>query len=240
MESKQEKKFKVPASLCDDTARISIPGIFDLFQDLASEHGRDIRLGREDLGAKGLIWIVSKTKVLIHERPEMLTPVTAATWPEAPGRIRCNRYYTLSGNGILFAEGKNEWAMIEAATGKPRRPSDIYPGELVHLEDRVCEAPFFRGSDDFEGCAELARYTVRSVDIDGSRHMNNVAYLRAALGAFSCGEIEKMNVREVDAAYKSQSYEGEELSIRVKQEEGAHILGILKPGGKTAAVIRLA
>ena len=91
---------------------------------------------------------------------------------------------------------------------------------------------------DFADCEKIGEYTVKSTDIDVSQHMNNVAYIRAAFSAFTVKEIEEMNISEVEAVYRVQCFEGEKLDMRIRKEENAIDIGIIKEDEKTAAVVR--
>lgn len=233
-----KKDIKVPFSLCDNTSRLNIVGIFNTVMDLATEHGDELGLGMKPLADKGLFWVASKTKLKIHRRPELLTTIEAKTWPEKPNRIRCNRYYALSQNGEMVVEGKTEWVMLEIGSGRPAKIDGAYPLDMEHCTDVVCDTPFCRVGTNFEGCEKLGEYTICSADIDVSQHMNNVAYVRAVLSAFSCREIEEMNITEIDVAYRAQCYEGEKLTFFVRKEENCRDIGIVKEDGSTACVMR--
>ena len=70
--------------------------------------------------------------------------------------------------------------------------------------------------------------------------MNNAAYVRALFSLFSCKELEKSSVREIDITYKNQSFEGEPLTIKVREaEDGAFEYGMIKPDSTVAAVVRI-
>lgn len=239
MESKLVHSMRLPVSLCGEDAKLSYTGLVTLFMDIASEHGEDLGLGRKDLLEKGLFWIVSKTKVKIYALPEMLEPVTLCTWPEAPGRIRCNRYYTLSSQEKILAEGKNEWAMLEAETGRPHKIDGLYPENFEHCNDLVCDTPFTKISEDFSEFRKIKTHTVTSADIDGSHHMNNLAFLRAAFGIYSCKELSEMKVDEIEISYRAQCYEGENLEIKERVLENSRQIAILKEDKKAAAVINI-
>ncbi|MBQ8813129.1 MAG: hypothetical protein IJZ85_01340 [Lachnospiraceae bacterium] len=236
MNNKLVKPHLITASACDNTNHMSVQSIFTLFMDLAAEHGAELGLGMYDLAEKGLIWLTTKTKIRIHKRPRMLDTVTATTWPEVPDKIRCNRYYKLTDGDRILAEGKTEWAMYELATGRLYRIADAYPNDLEHWPEIVCAEPFSRPKDDFASCGEIATHIVHSTDIDVSQHMNNVAYVRVMLSAFSCKELEQMNISEAEVFFRAQCYEGEKLSLRIKQRETGFEIGILKEDGKTAAI----
>lgn len=238
MKNRLEKQIKVPISQCDNKSRLNITGIFNIFMDLATEHGDEIGLGMAPLAEKGLFWVASKTKIKIHQTPEMLRTVNAATWPEKPSRIRCNRYYYIKDSENMLVEGKTEWIMVDAANGRPSKIEGLYPEGFEHCTDIVCDEPFSRLGTHFEGCEKLAEYTVCSTDIDVSQHMNNVAYIRAVLGAFSTREIEQMNIREIEVAYRTQCFEGEKLTFLIKKEDNCREVGIIKEDGSTACVVR--
>lgn len=232
--------MKVPASFCDNTAHLGIVGIFSVFMDMASEHGGEMGLGMDDMNAKGLIWLATKTKVRIFARPKMMQNVTVASWPEKPGALRCNRYYKIYDGDTVFVEGKTEWVMLDREAGRPVKLAGNYP-EMEHCEETVCDGAFFRPSKE---PAEqiLGEYIVRSQDIDLSQHMNNVEYIRAALTFFSCNELESKNFSEIEVAYQQQCYEGERLQIGIRALDGSADdidLCLIKENGDSGAVLRL-
>ncbi len=238
---KMERDFSVLISQCDNTSLMSIPSIFALFGDLASEHAPRIGLGSDTLAEKDLFWVAVRTKVKIHRRPEMTEPFRATTWPEAPGRVRCVRYYSMIDNTAnLLAEGKTEWAIVDLASGRPHKLLEIYPDGLEHLSDVSCPEPFNKISESFDGAEEIGKYTVRSTDIDIGQHMNNVAYIRALFGAFSCKELEDMNISDVEINFKNQCFEGDELTFYKRKTGDALEVGIIRPDGKCAATVRMA
>ncbi len=239
MECKLEKQVSVSLSMCDHTGNLAIPHIFSLFMDLAAEHGDAIGVGMDVLSGKGLFWLTVKTKVRIYRRPNLLQTLTAVTWPEIPGRIRCDRSYELRQNGELVAAGKTEWAMLEVKTGRLARIADNYPSSIQHCERTACEGAYAKIPDDFTACPEIARYTVRSTDIDLGQHMNNAAYVHAIFGAFSCGDLAEMSVWEVDVLFRTPCYEGDQLSIRRREAPDGPEIGILRPDGSTAVAAKL-
>ena len=238
MRNKLEKQLIIPISQCDNKSCLNITGIFNIFMDLATEHGAEIGVGMDVLAEKGLFWVASKTKIKINHTPAMLSRVSAATWPETPNRIRCNRYYYIKNDETTLVEGKTEWIMVDAESGRPSKIEGVYPDGFEHCPDVVCSEPFCRLGTHFENCEKLAEYTVCSTDIDVSQHMNNVAYIRAVLGAFTTKEIEDMKIKEIEVAYKLQCYEGEKLTFLVKKEENIREIGVIKQDETTACVVR--
>lgn len=238
MECKMQKEYIIPISDCDNTGKLSIPGIFSIFMDMASEHGDLMGLGFDVLGAKDLFWLTVRTKIQIHNRPGMLKKVVLETWPAVPGRVRCDRYYTIMNGNDIAAEGKTEWAIINMSTNRLAKLSEVYPPDFEYVNKCVCDGAFMRVKEDFAGCEEIGQYVIRSTDIDVGQHMNNAAYIRAVFGVFSCEQRAKMNIKEVEAAFKSQCYEGDVLSIRRRETEDGFEIGVVRSGDEAAVVMR--
>ena len=239
LKNKLERNYVVPVSECDHNAQLSFVGLFNIFMDLATDHAALLKIGNKDLKEDNCFWVAAKTRVRAKNRPMMMQQLTASTWPQAPGNIRCNRFCTLEDENGIVAEGKTEWTIIDAETCRPKKTKDIYPEGLVHLQDEVCAEPFARIGTDFSDCEEFATHKIVSTDIDLSKHMNNVAYIRAVMSAFSCDELDKMNITEIEIAYRAQCFEGEVLSLRKRLTEDGMDIGAVKADGTTAAVIRI-
>ena len=54
MKCRMDKQIKIVPSMCDNTSRLSLHGIFSMFMDLASEHGANIGIGADFLNSRGL------------------------------------------------------------------------------------------------------------------------------------------------------------------------------------------
>ncbi len=232
MNNKLEKQIKLSAN----TTPYDILGIF---LTLATEHGTELNVGMKNLAERGCMWIVSKTKLHFNSLTKNGCEVTATTWPTAPGRIRCNRYYTLSDEKGIIAEGKSEWAILETATGRPKKLDSLYPNEVELLTDVVCDEPFLRLNGDFSDTESFKEYVVSSDDIDANNHMNNVAYVRAVLQHFPTELINDKKVTDLEIQYKAQCYEGEKLLFKSIEADKGYEIGIIKEDGTTAVVLHI-
>ena len=219
MKSVYSREQIVGTSWCDSSARLSWTGCFGLFQDLAGEHAQEMGCGISWLMERGLFWVTSKTLFRVYRRPEIFSGVTVETWPEPPGRLRCNRDYRLTAGGELLAEGKTEFVLVDLKNGGMRPPTEAFPQAYEFFSrERVCPEPFHRFPDT--GGWELFSETeVGSTDIDLGGHMNNVAYVRMLERQFSTAEWKRMEPREMELHYRSSCYEGERLRILRRESE---------------------
>lgn len=233
--SKFEKTFYVVPSICDIDARMGMADAFALFMDIATEHAEQLGIGNREMAARGLFWTTVRTRVRFIKRPAMMSKVTAGTWPGPPRKARCDRFYTLSKDGETVIEGRTEWAVVGLEDGKAHSMEDVYPEGLKILDDTLCMEPFTRFDKNFDGAEELSEYTVRSTDIDLGKHMNNVAYIRTALGAFSNAELKEMALSEIEVCFRKPCYEGEKLRIMRREKD----IVFLKESGEAAFFARL-
>ena len=238
MECRFEKQTVIPLSLCDSRGRLSVHSVFGIFMDLAAEHAELIGLGADSMAERNMFWLTVRTKIRISKLPKMMTPVIGCTWPESPGRVRCNRYYTLRCAEQICAEGVTEWAIIDTYNGKLCKASEIYIYGTVFSDKKADVEPFEKIPDDFSAADDVGTHRISSSDIDLGRHMNNSAYVRALLGAVSCNELETLNITDAEVVFRHPCYEGDVLSIRRRSFDGGFDMAMLLPDGTAAVVAR--
>ncbi len=237
MENELIKRYTVPASACDAEGLLSIPGVFDCFMDLAAEHAAQLGVGFSDMAGRGCYWIAVRTRVRFLRRPRMGETVRAETWPGAPGLAKSDRFYRITKGDELLAEGRTEWAAQDTDTGAIRRTDSYGWPKIETRSDRVCGEPYTRFTPLTDG--EVFTRTVRSTDIDTGRHMNNVAYIRMLLGTFSTEELAVMDIRGLEASYRSACLEGEALTILRSRSEQGWELQVNRPDGTPALRARI-
>ena len=125
-----EKDITIAPSLCDSTAKLSIPGVFSVFMDMAAEHAEDLGCGIGMIKKRGLFWITVRTKILVRKLPDLSSHACAVTWPSVPERFRCMRYYLLKQGEEVLCEGKTEWALYDVTQKRITSASSIYPEDL--------------------------------------------------------------------------------------------------------------
>ncbi|MCD8087148.1 MAG: thioesterase [Oscillospiraceae bacterium] len=242
MDGLLERDLTILSSVTDAQGDHSIPAIFDLFEDLATEHAGRLGVGIWDMAQRRTYWVAVRIRVRIYRRAKMMETVHLQTWPSVPGAVKDDRYYRIKKGEEVLAEGRTEWIVQNMDTGRMVKPEDSgYPLDMEHWPEKVCQGPFTRFRETPAEENLVKTYTIGSQDIDTGRHMNNVAYVRMLLGTFTTAELADMTVREVEVAYRAACFEGQTLSIyRRKDEEGWHFL-VQNQAGETAvqAVLRL-
>lgn len=215
---KLTREIKILSSMCDRDLRLSLPAAMDIFQDTAGIHAAMFGIGPMDLARHGWFWVVSKTKLCVKRLPGLLDEVAASTWVQPAERVSCERDFSITVGDETLVYARSIWAVLDRESNKLVHMDEFYP-EMEFNVAPPDDDGFARMSRKFDGCEEIGGYTVRSIDIDNGGHMNNVHYLRAALGCLSCEEQAAMDIREVDMQFIMQCYEGD--SVRFKKRTGA-------------------
>ena len=227
-----DRPVKVLPSLCDGDSKLSIPAAFDLFQNTATLHADHFDIGPEGMERRNYFWVITKTRMHFNKMPEMMDDVVFSTWIQAAERASCERDFSMTADDETLLYGRSIWAVISRDTGRLVHMDTLYPVidfEVPPPDDK----PWVRMSKDFSEAETIGEYTVRSIDIDLGGHMNNVNYVRAMLGCFTTEELAGMDISEIEVNYVSQTREGETLTFRRREKDGATEIGALSPDGKT-------
>ena len=233
-----EKPVTIRMSQCDFSGRLGPSQALDLCMDLAGEHAAVLGNGVPAMRDRGLFWVAVKTLLRFGRMPGIGETVTLRTWPETPGRMRCDRDYLLLAGDEVLLEGRTEWTVLDAATGGLHAMRDgVYAPDQTYSAARALDGPFHRFTGAFEG-EPFARYTVKSTDVDLAGHMNNVAYLRMLLSLQSIAARAAHPLREVELHYRSACYEGNELLLRRRAADGAEELQAARADGEVILLAR--
>ncbi len=232
----------VTASLCDASGRLGLAQTFSILQDLASEHASLLGVGADDMRARGQYWVVTHTRLNVFARAKMNAPLTMTTWPNrcAPEDVRTYRSYRIESDGALLAEARSEWVVLNAGTNRPVRTRETcFPFDLDFCETVAAPEPFPRERDAFSETDAVYTRPVASSDIDSMQHMNNVAYVRAALDAFSVRELTELTVSAVTVRYGDPCREGDVITVAKQTAGDGFRLAVLKEGGRVSSSVNL-
>ncbi len=219
-------------SMCDRNSLMSIPAMLDMFQDAAGIHAGSVGIGALALEERGLFWIVSKTRLRINRRPQVQELLESVTWIQPAERVSCERDWALMKDGEQLAYVRSIWAALRREDFRPGHMADFYPDSDFSIAPPD-DVPFTRMGKNFDDAELLGEYRIRSVDIDRGGHMNNVNYVRAMLGCFTCEQIEEMDIRELDMQFILQCYEGETIRfVKRPSADGIMEVGALNEEGR--------
>lgn len=229
---------KVLMSECDHNGKLFYTSFFTNFMDTATLHGDIMGVSAIDLGKLNLFWVITKSKIKFYNRPDMMSDYKVTTWPTPPEILRSIRYASFENDNGVFAEGKTEWIMLKKDSFRPSKTTGVYPNGTEFSDKVILSEPWGKFNEDFSSFDKEVIYTVKSIDIDLSNHMNNVNYIKALFSCFSVKEIDNLNIKEIEIHYLKQCFEGDELKIRFKNTEKGFIAGFIN-NGDIAVIVKI-
>jgi acyl-ACP thioesterase len=219
-------------SMCDSYSKLSIPAAFDMFQNMATLHADHFDIGPAGMNRRNYFWVITRIVMHFDRMPSMMDMTEILTWIQPADRAKSERDFALYAGDEKLFEGRSIWAVMSHETGSLVPMAGLFP-DHIDFDEPAPELPFSKISKDFEGCDEIGTYTIRSVDIDLGGHMNNVNYVRAMLGCFTCAQLAEMDISELDMQFILQCYEGETIRFMKRpSEDGIMEVGALNGDGK--------
>ena len=224
-----EKEIYVTAELCDQTVRLGNYQFFYLLQNAMIEGFDAIDCGNRGLGIKSnSYWAVTKSKIEIFRKPDWNQKLRVRAESFDDGKLRVNVITDIySENNELLAKGIQELCILDLNTHRVKR-----------LKETCFEMNKTTVLEKFEKFPELCdtvnsfEHTVRSQNIDMSRHMNNIEYIRLSMDLLSVEELCRMEPQYMEVHYLGECREGEKLLCQRSDTENESYITILKDGKK--------
>ncbi len=185
--------------------------ILRVAQQAAGAHLAALGLEGEER-RQGLVWVIIRTRCEILEQPG--PELTAVTWPGTPRGGMMPRYCELfSPDGRLAARLATTWVLADAATRQMRLDAPIPVPDL----SRGDEPPMARSLPRKE-LPFLASFVPSPGQIDANGHVNNAAYLDAAMSA--AGHLlQSRTISAFAVDYRVEILPGTEVSVFGALEE---------------------
>ncbi len=175
-----EYKGRIRYSECDRYGRLSIAGVIDYLQDIATLHSEDMNVGLAYLAERDLGWVVTNYTMNIRSLPKMGEEITIKTYPHSmKACVAARSFEMIDKKGERFAEAISTWALMNIKEMKPAKVTD----EMLTAYDPLIRPEFtpetlkLKAEGDEE---KVGEFKVSEAEIDTNGHMNNGAYARIA------------------------------------------------------------
>lgn len=214
MEAIYEKKYTVQVNDIDFRQQLKLSSLFVYLQDMATEHGYRIGVGRDVLQEKyGIIWVLTRVRVDILRYPKFKEEITMQTWPEQPGKLEFNRNFIIyDKNNNIMAKAISQWVLIDFNTRKLRRSSILE--EQFPQSDKESAIVYNLGKIKPKGSLVRSyKKTVGYSDIDLNEHLNNAKYIDYIMDCFTIEEHKKHFVKSIEINYLHEALPGETIEL---------------------------
>ncbi|MGN0417875.1 MULTISPECIES: acyl-[acyl-carrier-protein] thioesterase [Anaerostipes] len=224
---------RIRYSELDPSGKLSVPGVFNYFQDCSSFQSEELGVGVDYLEQKGKTWVLNAWQVVIRQLPLECDIVKVSTWASGFNKFHATRNFTLkTKNGEILAYANSIWVYVDMKTGRPEIPSkeevNIYQPEKpleMDYQSRKIKLP-----KEWEKREPLR---VQRDWIDSNHHVNNNEYIKIACNEISVEE----KYSQIRVEYKKQALEGDVIYPKTAKEDGRIVVALCDENGKPYAVV---
>ncbi len=214
--------------------KLTLCSLVDYFQDCAIFQSEACGNGVDQLGAKGLAWLVLSWQIDVLRLPELGEKVYAQTWAYGFKAFYGYRNCALLDEGREYlARANSIWVLIDMKTGHPAKVSpEIY--SLYRIEPRIEMENSSRKIPLPDDAEKQEPFTVGLQHLDTNRHVNNGQYIRMAEEYLPEG----FRTKRFRVEYRQQAHLHDTIVPYVNREEDAVTVGLCDAEGKPYAIVR--
>ena len=203
----------------DRYGRMQPAALLDLFQDFATIHANDMGIGRDDMLARDVVWVVVRTKLEVIRDAAYGSVVNVRTWPHTPTRFSFMRDFSLLDSaGSELVRATSEWVLMDVEARTIASVRDYYEGPMDFDEARAFEKKPRKLADFEKGNRPVLAIVPTATDIDVNGHVNNARYANYVMDALNPGEDEALRTFQID--YRHEALPGVPLAMHTLVEDG--------------------
>ena len=232
-----ETPFTTYTLLSDRYARLSVPGMAQLFQEVAEMHSTATNIGYHDMIKQDKIWVLSRVSYRILSRmPKVDEPMRLRTWSKCCDGLMAQREFEiLSAMNEVLVAGTSMWVVLDMKARRVCRLTDGILEGYPH-EDRSAltfVSPKLRMPNEMPVVKTL---TVEHSNIDKAQHVNNAEYLRWMVNLLP-EEVRQRGISGLDINYVMETRPEEDVQIAYVQKEDVYYFQISNPRGVSVNAI---
>ncbi len=180
----------------------------------ASHHAANLGYGFGDLLDGGMIWVLSRLKIVFHRFPHIGERVVIQTWPKGIQRkLFFMRDFTLAAPaGERFASATSAWVLIDPSTRRMLLPPALN-GSLPLNPGRIALDEVPEKINPPEALEEKFTVQARYSMIDIVGHVNNGHYIDWISDCFAPEDYRTRRPAWLQINYSSEVRPGDQVSV---------------------------
>ncbi len=198
-----QEKIYVTSNDVDSYLDTKLGAIFRYLQQVSTNHAELIGLGKKDTVDKGMFWVITRMKVVIHCMPKMHETINVCTHPGDMIMFLFPRFYQIySESGELLVEASAVWVLLDSITHKakmkPFGDNFTFKGEKDEKDLPLPEKV------EIAETSLLESRKVRYSDTDLNGHLNNTKYIDYIVDAHDSNFYKKYKFKEICINYEKE------------------------------------
>ena len=227
-----EEHYRILSYDADPGGRASLPALYAFLLESAGNHATAGEFGFKDMLSRGLIWVLTRFKLVVERSPMWNEKVVVQTWARGRDGLFYVRDYFLKdeAEGVL-ARATSSWAVLSAETHRPEG-RDIFVGHFPQFPDRQALSETLQKLPAVEGPHAESEYRVRFSDLDFNRHANSIRYVEWMLNGLDVKTRYDRPFKSMEVNYLAEAKLGDEVLVRTQRAAGAPDVVLTAVAGK--------
>jgi medium-chain acyl-[acyl-carrier-protein] hydrolase len=205
--------FKVRSYQMDTTARLNLTSIAGYLQEVAGNHASANGFGYQDMLKSGMLWVLTRMKIVVHKFPVWGDELTLDTWVVNREKFFSRRDFEIkSKQGDVLISAISGWMLVDI---KKKRPQivDAFPMNIQMFPDKLAIDEDLEKLDGPGFVNSEKHYQVKYSDLDVVQHVNNTQYQRFILDTFSIGFRSEFRLKSFEINYLAEALMDDDLKI---------------------------
>lgn len=224
---------RVGFSESDSTGCLTLTGILNYFQDVATFHSEDLGVGWDYIHELHMVWMLSSWQIDVKRYPRACEKIKVGTFPYAfKGCFGYRNFVMLDEKGEVLAVANSLWVLLKTQdkgigrlTDKMKEVYEIEPKLEMEYKDRRIHYS--------EGGEYRPSYEITPYHLDSNGHVNNGKYVELAMQEVGGGRV----VKELRAEYKKQAFLGDMVTPYVINSDKESIVVLKDKDGEDFVTI---
>ncbi len=207
------ENYKVRSYQMDMKGRLTLTGIAGYLQESAGNHAHDMGFGFVQMSKSGLIWVLTRLKILVHQYPHWTDEIKAETWV-----VNCEKFFSRrdfefkTSSGEVLISAISGWMLVDIKAKRPQLVDsfsmniDFFPERLAINED-INKIQELKNPDSEQ------LYKVIYSDLDVVNHVNNTQYLRIILDTQPFELRSNYHIKSFEINYIAEALMNDELKV---------------------------
>lgn len=203
--------------------RVNMPAICNYLQETAGNHAAKLGWSIEQMESKNWTWFLSRLKVEMQDYPIWRDQIIVKTWPAQYDKIITERDFQIfNDDEELIGTAISSWVVIDLNTRRPIRIPDGIKNLITNERDRSMNTDM-RSKMDSPGQIHFQRsFSVRYMDLDVNKHVNNVHYIEWAMEALPEEILTNKKMASLDIIFRSECLYGDTVNS-IAGQSGDHV-----------------
>lgn len=216
-----QETFLLRTTHCDFTGHWRLSDILAVMQEMAGTHAHLLGCGREETLKENIVWVLSRTELVMDRYPVIGETLRVETFPAANKRWFFPRYFVFyDEKDRVIGKAGTLWLLMDFVQRKMAISQQVL-GCMPDNSDLVPLLGMPGNIPPVAGEALLSRHMPVYTDLDVNGHVNNTRYGDWLCNALGIQAMEESEIAHLLIHYSREILPGSEMTLGLQREAEA-------------------